>query len=292
MLAPARGLIGRNPVASGRVAFRGIPLAEYQVHSATGATMGAPPEQKTVTLIELEPKDIPVLDYLEKRVKKQDILPPNSHEQDVAMHYKILEKALKDARNTLRLREQYKIKDPTVIYLAVADKAPCGLIMGNMPKINQFCQITYSNRNVPNEIELDWLVTFPIRLKTKLKGVGQLLVSRFFKFCGTKPDVKTIFVRSEVPEYSRAVEFYKAMGFASLQPDPVPMDSLDQPRELACLLNEEGFYPNTTQVQPMLIQQEKAQEIAKKIIGKFHPKELEPISQDIRQLVDLTPDQE
>ena len=66
-----------------------------------------------------------------------------------------------------------------------------------------------------NETELDWLVTWQGKGKPKIKGVGKALVAEFFSTI-KKDKFRDVFVRSEVPENSYAMDFYESLGFEQI----------------------------------------------------------------------------
>ncbi len=104
------------------------------------------------------------------------------------------------------------------MFAAVHDGDICGLLVANVPKKLPVTENTvHSSRHNPakNETELDWLVTWAPRYSEKIKGIGKALVCEYFKTV-KKDKFRDVFVRSELPEHSYAVNFYESVGFEKI----------------------------------------------------------------------------
>ena len=181
--------------------FKAKPLSQWQCK-------GAKNNSKNITIIALEKKD---LNFIKKMIEKAGNLG----------HKDILKQDMIDI--TIRtihdvLASENKIFNKVKLLLALHDDKPCGMLVANIPKKNiEGENIIYSSRHNPakNETELDWLVTWQIKNRGKIKGVGKALVGEYFRTI-KKDKFRDIFVRSEVPENSYAVNFYESIGFEQL----------------------------------------------------------------------------
>lgn len=261
--------------------FKGLQVSTYNViekHPNNEKVL------KELTIYEMEPKDIPFLNDLEKKIK---LLRKNARRKDKKNLYKIVISSIEEAKSTLKLRKDFKINDPSVIYLASIEKQPCGILMGNMPKINtDDCQLTFSNRNKPNETELDWIATWQPKKGQYLKCTGTALVSEFFNFCKNLKNIDSIFVRSEVPHKSKAFDFYHNLGFNHTGEKTMPVDNNSRPKEIAKLLLK-SFKPDRSHIIPMEISTKDAVIKADHYFSKLNRTELEQRSFDLSKKLDL-----
>ena len=97
--------------------------------------------------------------------------------------------------------------------MAFADNEPSAILIGNILKKDKDGNLHYSSRknHSKDETELDWLATW----NKKILGEGKVIVSEFF-YKIIEDGFKQVYVRSEVPQKSFALEFYKKMGFQPL----------------------------------------------------------------------------
>lgn len=100
------------------------------------------------------------------------------------------------------------------IFLAIWNETPCGILIANIPKEDEYGNIVYSSRHncAKNETELDWLATWTPNPEDKIGGIGKTLIGEYFKTVG-EDKFRDVYVRSELPENSYAQSFYESLGF-------------------------------------------------------------------------------
>lgn len=272
-----------NTVLSNRhIRFSAVPQAKYILPAVQC------PEKlsKEVILYEIEPQDLLILKRLEKQVREETLLSDDNGENRKAAHYSILRYALTHAKRILRHRQEpsCQFQDTSVIYLAVADKQPCGLLIGNMPKINQCGQITYTYRDkLPDEeTELDCMSTF----NRNIRGVGSVLLSHFYEFCRSL-NFKTIYIRSDIPKESIAMRFYEKMGCSLAEPHTIPWQTKTGPVYVTTYLYDPYFKIYSGPIVPMEISVEDARQISEEQNLKFQYTPLEKRSVPIEDVVEL-----
>ncbi|MCS6267286.1 MAG: GNAT family N-acetyltransferase [Vampirovibrio sp.] len=86
-----------------------------------------------------------------------------------------------------------------------------GLLIGSVVKKAQNGTICRSYRIMPNETEIDYLIS----LRLDIKGTGSALVQDFLN---RTAEFKTVVVRSEITK--QAKNFYAKMGFKFLNKNP------------------------------------------------------------------------
>jgi len=270
------------------VRFGAIPRGEYTLPKA-----GQPNNDKKVTVYELEPGDMAVLNALEKSIAEQKLLPSDNGKNNKEWHYEDLKLTITDAQRILRHREDKKApyKDTSVIYMAVADQTPCGILIGNMPKLGaKGITTTYRDKPCNEETELDWLMTWPLgSLQDRIIGVGKALLTQFFSFCSSQnPVPKTIYIRAEDPEQTVATHFYKAMSCQEVSGGLKPWQTKDGPVDIVTHLYDPDFKPDESNVQPMEISSEKARTEAEKRQQEFKFQALQSQSVPIEEVVNLS----
>lgn len=181
--------------------FSAIPVAQWRCKTLNNRI-------KNIMIVSFEKKDI---EFVEKFIEKTG---------DICQNDKSKQEIVTQTIFTIRdiLKESNKIFEKVKMYVAIHEGTPCGLLVGNSPKHNiDNKQIKYSSRHnsAKNETELDWLVTWQPKGKSKIKGVGKSLVGEYFRTI-KKDKFRDVFVRSEVPEKSYAISFYEQMGFERL----------------------------------------------------------------------------
>lgn len=163
---------------------------------------------KNVTIISFEKKDLDYIKKFRENLGKYNFLQP--------IRQAIIDAASKMILNILENTSEQK--DKIKMFAAVHDGDLCGLLVANVPKKFPVIETTvYSSRHNPakNETELDWLVTWNPKSSEKIKGIGKALVCEYFKTV-KKDKFRDVFVRSEIPEYSYAVNFYETLGFEKI----------------------------------------------------------------------------
>ena len=178
--------------------FRAIPLAKYGYLND---------KAKDVIVYQLEKKDIDYLKYVSRNIDKFY----KKHEIDDESTKQVVKEAF-DAGATILSEEKVK-EDKAKVLLAFSDEEPSAILIGNTLKVDKYGKFHYSSRknHSCDETELDWLATW----NKKILGEGKVIVCEFFESL-LQDGFKQCYVRSEVPEKSFAMEFYKKMGFKPL----------------------------------------------------------------------------
>lgn len=201
--------------------FKAIPLAKYSYLKGT---------ERDIFVYQLEKRDVgflkDLLNNLENFYKKFEI-------QDISTT-EILKEAVSASIKILQSKEEDKAK----VLMAFADKEPSAILIGNILKKDKNGNLHYSSRKNHSkyETELDWLATW----NKKILGEGKVIVSEFFHRV-IKDGFKQVYVRSEVPELSFALEFYKKMGFAPLSEK---QRRLQRKNDYSCLIGDNFHIPD------------------------------------------------
>ena len=178
--------------------FKAIPLAKYGYLND---------KAKDVIVYQLEKKDIDYLKHISNNIDKfykKHAIEDESTKQVVSEAFEAGAAILKE--------DKYK-EDRAKVLLAFSDEEPSAILIGNTLKIDKNGRFHYSSRknHSSDETELDWLATW----NKKILGEGKVIVCEFFHSL-IKDGFKQCYVRSEIPEKSFALEFYKKMGFKPL----------------------------------------------------------------------------
>lgn len=204
--------------------FEGVALAQYSAATKTGT--------KPLTVYKLEIGDLEYLDKLIDKLASSKLFSSdngrNIKNKDVWRNITL--NALRDAINSLYLSKTLKLKDKsTVSYLAAVENEPCGILVGNMPKITNDCKrIVFSRRDKAGDTELNWISTWD----KDIKGAGAALMGEFFAFCTKNPEIESIYISASLLNRTNARKFYDKMGFELAQKRNVPLESITTPREL------------------------------------------------------------
>lgn len=176
--------------------FTAIPLAQYgYLHD----------KKQNVVVYQLEKQDVNYLqnisDNIDSFYKKHEITDDSTKQ--------VLKEAVEAGIEILQSKYEKKAK----VLLALSDDEPSAILIGNVLKVDKNGGFHYSSRknHSKGETELDWLATW----NKKIFGEGKVIVTEFFHSV-LKDGFKHIYVRSEVPEKSFALDFYKKMGFEPL----------------------------------------------------------------------------
>ena len=176
--------------------FGAIPLAKYgYLHD----------KKQDVTVYQLEKRDVDYLQYISDNIdgfyKKHDIKDDSTKQ--------VVKEAVDAGIEILQSKYEKKAK----VMLALSDEEPSAILIGNVLKVDKNGGFHYSSRknHSKDETELDWLATW----NKKIFGEGKVIVTEFFHSV-LKDGFKQVYVRSEVPEKSFAMEFYKKIGFEPL----------------------------------------------------------------------------
>ncbi len=178
--------------------FRAFPLAKYGYLND---------KSKEVIVYQLEKKDVDYLKYISANIKNFY----KKHEIEDESTKQVVKEAF-DAGAAILEESKYK-EEKAKVLLAFCDEEPSAILIGNTLKIDKNGKFHYSSRknHSSDETELDWLATW----NKKILGEGKVIVCEFFHTL-LKDGFKQCYVRSEVPEKSFALEFYKKMGFEPL----------------------------------------------------------------------------
>ena len=178
--------------------FQAIPLAKYCYLND---------KSKDVIVYQLEKKDIDYLKYISQNIDKFY----KKYEIEDESTKQVVKEAF-DAGSAILSETKYK-EDKAKVMLAFSDDDPSAILIGNTLKVDKIGRFHYSSRKNHSceETELDWLATW----NKKILGEGKVIVCEFFETL-LKDGFKQCYVRSEIPEKSFAMEFYKKMGFEPL----------------------------------------------------------------------------
>ena len=178
--------------------FKAKPMAEYRYLRD---------KKQNVVVYQLESRDIPYLQKLSDNIdsfyKKHDIQDDSTKQ--------VVKEAV-DAGIEILKEEKCPI-DKEKILMAFSGSEPSAILIGNVTKHDKKGNLHYSSRknHAEDETELDWLATW----NKKILGEGKVVVCEYFKTLA-EDGFKNVYVRSEVPEKSFAMAFYKKMGFKPL----------------------------------------------------------------------------
>ena len=176
--------------------FKAIPLAKYSFLKV---------QEKDIVVYKLEKSDTGFLKYVSEHIDAFY----KRHEIEDESPRQIVKEAVDAGIEILQRPEEEK----SDILLAMADFEPSAILIGNILKKDKNGNVHYSSRknHSKKETELDWLATW----NKKILGEGKVIVTEFFHRV-LSHGFKQVYVRSEVPEKSFALEFYKKMGFEPL----------------------------------------------------------------------------
>lgn len=181
-----------------RPSFKAVPMAEYKYLND---------KDKNVIVYQLEKKDIDYLKYISDNIngfyKRHDI------KDDSTMQ--VVKEAV-DAGIEI-LEAKHNPEEKAKVMLALSDEEPSAILIGNVIKVDNKGNFHYSSRknHSKDETELDWLATW----NKNILGEGKVIVNEYFHTLA-KDGFKQVYVRSEIPEKSFALDFYKKMGFEPL----------------------------------------------------------------------------
>ena len=186
--------------------FTAIPKASYKLFKGTGDAV----------VCQLEKSDIPFLEQLRANIGKFF----EAHNITDEAKQEIIEKALDGSVDFLRAESHPQEK--ARVLLAISDKKPCGLLVGNGLKVDKNGCTHYSSRknHGRKETELDFFATWD---NDKKKGVGSALMDSYYR--AVKDDgFNAVYIRSEVPQLSGATTFYERNGARRLHGEKQQLD--------------------------------------------------------------------
>jgi hypothetical protein len=268
---------GKMHLQRNNINFSAIPKARYD------ACLKRSEDSIPVKLhiVELEKKDKKLIDFLVQNFDKFKAKKETPFDKERNL---IFTQSLLDIQAIFRLlnTKKNKLAKKTKIFIGIVDKEPCGLIVANAPKVNNKGEVFYSVRNNKNESEIDWLVTWPIKTGEYIQNEGKALVAQLFHSTKAK-NIKTIFVRSALPEKSTAIEFYKKMGFKQ-SGEKTLLNAAENNKEIA-----HGEYEDIEDdyIIPMEIKISEAKKIKQKVDKKLNRKPAKNQSVDITTLINM-----
>jgi len=269
-----------HKVAS-NTSFKGICVAKYQLPSGK--------KSQEVAIYQLEPKDIPCIEKLldlstqGKLFTKRSKIPGTPRKNWKLILWESLQKAL----DTIKMKENYSLKEePSAKFIAVSKNKFCGVIVGNMPKVDKNCKkIIHCWTEKPNETELNFIATAPVPRYPKLRGVGTIITAELFNFVQKIENIKIMRVKSA----QFAEDFYKKVGFIRDKPKNcvIPCETTETPRELAPMANAQKYLPEDSEVISMKITKNKAAKKFNEFATQFHRQEGNGESIDLATVINL-----
>jgi len=227
---------------------------------------------KNIELYRLDEHDIDFLEKISRANKENSLFVSSANDLNSSKNLKsIIHESINHIIASLTMHKFFNLPYDPIHLLAIADKKPVGIITGMSPKIDRNLKITYSITNKKGEVETDWIASWSNKNGIRIKGLGKVLLSQFYYMViksGYK--VKSFYTRSEVPEKSIALQFYKKLGLKPVK-DCIrrKMDEPYDPVELNLLFINKGRKLSKLPVIPMRINRKKAEENIQKVFQKY-----------------------
>ena len=176
------------------------------------ATFGYP---KGLSVYKLEEKDIGSLKHLVDNLKRFF----EKYDVDNKSARQVIEEAFNAAIAILKAKNPPEEK--ASVLMAYYKDEPSAILIGNVLKVDKKGNYHYSSAqgHANNVTEADWLVTW----NKKIPGEGQDIMYSYYQSLVDDKFFDELFVRSEIPENSSAVNFYTRMGFKKLSERPRPI---------------------------------------------------------------------
>ncbi len=249
----------------GHQSFKAIPLAKYNTEPNI-----------FVTIYQLEKRDLPFVTNFLKNINqyfKEKKISDFAHKQ-------VMEEAFGAVKAILSSdRQEKKAKS----LLAISNMEPCGILVGNVVKKRTVDnKLVYSSRknNARKETELDWLTTWNPKPEQKMKNIGKAIASEYYNTV-LNDGFRDIYVRSEVPEKSYAVYFYKSIGFEELFKERKKITKYQTNRYLI------GNYDNPKdEVIPMIVTRGTIVKTKEKLFEALNRSKIETNSIDINTILE------
>ena len=233
--------------------FKAIPLARYKCA-----------KNDFINVYQLENRDLPFVSGFLKNIKQ--------YFADKQINDYSRQEVMKEAFSASEkiLTSPNKIKGKARIFLAVKDSNPCGILIGNVLKSSKRNKLTYSSRknHAKKETELDWIATWNPFKDKKVKNSGKVLTNEFYHTL-KQDGFKDAYVRSEVPELSFAVDFYKKMGFEEL---PNGRESIVKSSTNKYLIGD--FDASNEDIIPMVATPDKIRKVKREIADNLNREKL------------------
>lgn len=230
------------------------------------------PSSAVVSIVQLEKKDYKIAEQFLEKVDEYSN--GDAVKRDI----------LKDTFLTLNelFQSNCQFLDKLKVLVAVHDKKPIGILIGNIPKKTLDGYVTYSSRHnsCVRETEVDWLVTWAEDAQQKIMGTGKALMSEFFTLL-KRDKLNDVFVRSEIPENSYAQSFYEQFGF---EPIMNKRQNLNTKTTNIPLVKDYGV--STDQIIPMLAKSKNFKDKVAQITEQMDRLEFCPQSRDVERLIE------
>lgn len=245
------------------VNFKAVPLARYQYG-----------KKDFLNVYQLEKRDLPFVSKFLSNLKQYFVdkqINDYSRQEVMNEAFSASEKILTSSSKT---------KGKARIFLAVKDSNPCGILIGNVLKESKNHKMAYSSRknHARKETELDWLATWNPFSDKKVKNTGKVLTNEFYNTL-KQDGFKDVYVRSEVPELSYAVDFYKKMGFEEL---PSGRESIIKSSTNKYLIG--NFDASNEDIIPMVATPENIRKVKRDLSNTLNREKLNNISVSIEHL--------
>lgn len=243
--------------------FKAIPLAKYKYG-----------KNEFLNVYQLEKRDLPFISNFLKNLKQYFA----DKKIDDYSRQEVMKEAFSASEKILT--SPNKIKGKARIFLAVKDSNPCGILIGNVLKESKTHKMAYSSRknHARKETELDWLATWNPFADKKVKNSGKVLTNEFYHTL-KQDGFKDVYVRSEVPELSYAVDFYKKMGFDEL---PNGRESIIKSSTNKYLIG--NFDASDEDIIPMVASPDNIRKVKRELSDNLHREKLNHISVSIDHL--------
>lgn len=216
--------------------FKALPRAMYKLTN-----------NEVVKVYELEKRDLPFIKEFTQKIKsymdKKGVAPETENDNRY-----IIETTFNVIKEKLQ-----RLKSPkTHTYIAVSDSDVCGVMVGGLPKKvpgKRAYQHSSRIKSPLTETELNWCATWNPNPTTERKGVGKIMLSEYIDTM-KKDGFNSMFIQSEIPEYSYAAKFYKSMGFREMPCGQIPHFSIEHNKDILPVLKGNTSYDY--EIVPML----------------------------------------
>ena len=225
-----------------------------------------------VSIVQLEKKDYKIAEQFLEKVDEYSN--GDAVKRDI----------LKDTFLTLKelFQSDCQFLDKLKVLVAVHDKKPIGIIIGNIPKKTLDGYVTYSSRHNSSirETEIDWLVTWSDSEKQKISGTGKALVSEYSTLL-KQDKLRDVYVRSELPENSCAQLFYELFAFKPILNKRINLNTKTSNTSLV-----KDYGKSTDKIVPMIAKEKDFKTETEKFMNEMDRIEFCPKSRDVERLIE------
>ena len=165
------------------ISFTATLISKYK--TAIRKPDGTKEDGHTLKVYRLGTEDLDFLKQLDKKIDSDEFISHKTEGINPLILKENTKEAITDAINFIEFEKfpGLKIKAITDIFVACFNDKPCGLLVGNLPKVRAKEGISYSNRDVKGETELDWMSTWCLSDGSRPSATGPALISEFFQHC-------------------------------------------------------------------------------------------------------------